>query len=51
MLCPTCQIKARKFGRDRNGNQRWHTVPSATGHSSAGHHDRWTRGVFIPIVP
>ena len=22
MLCPTCQNEARKFGRDRDGNQR-----------------------------
>src|SRR4051794_1571277 len=23
MQCPTCQTEARKFGRDRYGNQRW----------------------------
>jgi transposase-like protein/IS1 family transposase len=23
MLCPTCQVEARKFGRDRSGNQRY----------------------------
>src|SRR5262245_6501681 len=23
MLCPTCQTEARKFGRDRDGNQRY----------------------------
>ncbi|QEL16463.1 IS1/IS1595 family N-terminal zinc-binding domain-containing protein [Limnoglobus roseus] len=23
MLCPTCQIEARKFGKDRHGNQRF----------------------------
>src|SRR5262245_1723070 len=23
MLCPTCQAEARKFGKDRGGNQRW----------------------------
>ena len=22
MLCPTCQVEARKFGKDRDGNQR-----------------------------
>ena len=27
MLCPTCQVEARKFGRDRNGNQRWQCKP------------------------
>ena len=23
MLCPTCQAESRKFGRDRDGNQRY----------------------------
>ena len=23
MLCPTCQNEARKFGKDRDGNQRF----------------------------
>src|SRR4051794_15938935 len=23
MLCPTCQTEARKFGKDRDGNQRY----------------------------
>ena len=23
MLCPTCQVEARKFGKDRDGNQRY----------------------------
>jgi transposase-like protein/IS1 family transposase len=27
MLCPTCQVEARKFGRDRNGNQRFQCKP------------------------
>src|SRR6476620_1578335 len=27
MLCPTCQVEARKFGRDRAGNQRFQCKP------------------------
>jgi transposase-like protein/IS1 family transposase len=30
MLCPTCQIEARKFGKDRSGNQRWQCKPCKT---------------------
>ena len=26
MLCPTCETKPRKFGKDRDGNQRWQCV-------------------------
>ena len=27
MLCPTCQTAGRKFGKDRDGNQRFQCVP------------------------
>lgn len=27
MLCPTCQAEARKFGKDRQGNQRFQCIP------------------------
>ena len=27
MLCPICHSVARRFGRNRNGSQRWHCVP------------------------
>src|SRR5687767_2727374 len=26
MLCPTCQTEARKFGKDRDGNQRYQCI-------------------------
>ena len=27
MLCPICNSVARRFGKNRNGTQRWHCVP------------------------
>ncbi|MFO0852692.1 MAG: hypothetical protein U0871_29640 [Gemmataceae bacterium] len=27
MLCPACQTEARRFGKDRDGNQRWQCRP------------------------
>src|SRR5437763_510472 len=26
MLCPVCSNSARRFGRNRNGSQRWHCI-------------------------